>query len=520
MTDQRISYEQLLETNTLIQQLADETYWLCLTRTVQESKLFPVSPYMLLSYMMAFYRYPELLRKIDRALPAQDIGDRARNMGIKIQNPSMGWGLSFYLLGRELLMNMGLLRPTDAVEDLITVMDFWKRFQLAWHRNDGHITNSEYGHRAQLLPERRLQVFHADMYDCKAGDRLHTAAQAFMAAASQYGFLISCESRVSLHNSGPYKLSDTREMIVRDYMDLSESDFPWLDDVAAGVPYNNLTVPMAVEGCHFYLMDDWGSFESEPEFKAHHVVGVGLYTSDVLTEGYVPVAMDSRETLTEAFEDLTVRVKDATSKLWRRIAGWSRDQMIDAGAMVYFGIVKDLAHVAGVYAVEDWMMVDERAERFRPLFNDEYANAVLGELVGYISNPSQQLHGYNMMKHSNAPTRVYSHIPYSILADGNFTRTCGELQPGITHLPPKIDRYTTSAGVLGLADYNRRAREFVPQVCTDKYRHLCETWVKYNAHTPLADELYGLDQIHSRRLKGAGAGLSRDDVERLRRSGE
>ena len=389
MTNKPISYEQLLETNTLIQQLADETYWLCLTRTVQESKLFPVSPYMLLSYMMAFYRYPELLRKIDRALPAEDIGDRARNMGIKIQNPSMGWGLSFYLLGRELLMNMGLLRPTDAVEDLITVMDFWKRFQLSWHRNDGHITNSEYGHRAQLLPERRLQVFHADMYECREGDRLHTAAQAFMAAASQYGFLISCESRVSLHNSGPYKLSDTREMIVRDYMDLSESDFPWLDDVAADVPYNNLTVPMAVEGCHFYLMDDWGSFESEPEFKAHHVVGVGLYTSDVLTEGYTPVAMDNRESLTEAFEDLTVRVKDATAKLWRRIAGWSRDQMIDAGAMVYFGIVKDLAHVAGVYAVEDWMMVDARAERFRPLFNDEYSNAVLGELVGYISNPSQ-----------------------------------------------------------------------------------------------------------------------------------
>jgi len=516
MSHDPVNYEQLLETNTLIQQLADETYWLCLTRTVQESKLFPVSPYMLLSYMMAFYRYPELLRKIDAAMPAQEIGDRARNMGIKIQNPSMGWGLSFYLLGRELLMNMGLLRPQDAVEDIICVMDFWKRFQLAWHRNDGHITNREFGHRAQILPERRLQVFHADMYDCADGDPLHTAAQAFMAAASQYGFLISCESRVSLHNSGPYKLSDTREMIVRDYMDLSETDFPWLDDIAAEVPYNNLTVTMAVEGCHFYLMDDWGSFESEPEFKAHHVVGVGLYTSDVLTEGYLPVAMGSHEELTEAFQDLTERIKVATSKLWKRFAGWSRDQMMDAGAMVYFGIVKDLAHVAGVYAVEDWMMVDDRAERFRGLFNDEYSNAVLGELVGYISNPSQQLNRYSMMQHSNAPSRVYSHIPYSILADGDFTRTCGPMKSGITNLPTKVDRYTTSAGVLGLEEYNRRSRDFSPQVCSDKYRHLCETWVKYNHDAPLADELYRIEQRHSRKLNGKGAGLSRIDIERLR----
>ena len=111
-------------------------------------------------------------------------------------------------------------------------------------------------------------------------------AQAFMAAASQYGFLISCESRISLHNSGPYKLADDREMIVRDFMDLSESDFPWLDGVAADVPYNNLTVTMAVKDCHFYLVDDWGSFESKPEFTADKLVGVGLYTSDTLSDGY------------------------------------------------------------------------------------------------------------------------------------------------------------------------------------------------------------------------------------------
>ena len=68
-----------------------------------------------------------------------------------------------------------------------------------------------------------------------------------MAAASQYGFLISCESRISLHNSGPYKIGDDREMIVRDFMDFSESDFPWLDGVASEVPYNNLTVTMGVK---------------------------------------------------------------------------------------------------------------------------------------------------------------------------------------------------------------------------------------------------------------------------------
>jgi len=114
--NKQITYAQLLETNNLIQNCGDETYWLCLTRTVQGSKLFPVSPYILLSYLNAFYRYPSLLRKIESRMRAEDIADRARNMGMKIQNSALGWALpNFYLLGRELLLSLGFLRAQDAL---------------------------------------------------------------------------------------------------------------------------------------------------------------------------------------------------------------------------------------------------------------------------------------------------------------------------------------------------------------------------------------------------------------------
>ncbi len=517
MSENKLTYAQLLETNHLIQKCADESLWLCLTRTVQESKLFPVPAYMLLSYLMAFYRYPELLRKIEARMPAEEIADRARNMGMKIQNPSVSWGLPcFYLLGREWLINMGLMRPTDAVEDLVYVMDFWKRYELAWHRNDGHLMNADYGHRAQILPERKIQVFHADMYECEDGDELHEAAHAFMASASQYGFLISCESRISLHNSGPYKIGDNTEMIVRDFMDLSESDFPWLDDVAAGVAHNNITVTMGVKDCHFYLMDDWGSFEAEPEFKSEKLVGVGLYTSDNLSDGHAPIGMDSRKALIAKFRELNGQVKDATTNLWKRMASWSRDQMLDAGAITYFSIVKDLAHVAGVYDVDDWMKVDERAERFRPLLNDEYSRDVLGERVGSVSLPSQRVHDYAMAMHSNAPSKMYAPIPYSILAGEPYTASVGAIGGGATHLPEKKDAYNTTRGVIGLEAYNRLSREAAPPEADEKYRYLCESWVKYHAQDQLTDELYAFDQERSRRLKGKGSGLRRADIEKLK----
>ena len=511
----RLSYAQLLETNNLLQTFTDETYWLCVTRTVQESKLFPVPPYMLLSYLNAFYRYPSLLRKVESVMSAEEIGDRARE-GRPPGKSAMGWGMpGFYLLGREWLINMGLLRPQDAAEDVVYLMDFWKRLQLSWHRNDGHITNKEFGHRCQILPERRLQVFESDAYGCEAGDPLHSAATQFMASAAQYGFLVSCESRISLLNTGPYKIADGVEMIVRDFMDLAEGDFPWLDDVAADIPYNNLTVPMLVKDCHFYLVDDWGSFESEPEFRAENIIGVGLYTSDPLTDGHIPVGMDNRETLTETFRTLDGLFKDATARLWKRIAGWSRDQMLDAGALTYFGICKDLAHVAGVYAREDWMQIDERAERFRPLLNDEFSRDCLGELVGLLTLPSHRLSSYSMMQHGNGPTRMYTPIPYAVLDGEDYTPTCGPVYPGATTLPAKADRYRTSQGVLTLEEYNERVRAFTPPL--HRFRYLDETWLKYNHDTARADEMYRLEQERARKIQGRGASLGPAEMTALSR---
>lgn len=512
-----LRYRDILEANNGIQSVGEDTYWLCVTRTVQESKLFPVPAYMLLSYLMAFYRYPSLLRKIEARMSAEEIGDRARGMGGKL-GCLPAWGLpAFYLIGREMLINFGMLRPEDAAEDVVYVMDFWHRFKLAHQREDGHLNAREFGQRAQPLPERRVQVFHADLLRCAADDRLQRATQSFVAAVSQYGFLASCECRVTINNSGPYKLGDDRQLLIRDFSDLGEGDFPWLDGVAAEIPYANLTVAIEATGCDFYLLDDWGSFESRPEFTAQHITGVALYASDALTDGYVPVSMGSVEELTATFERLTEQFRDVTARLWKRIAGWSRDQMMDAGALVYFAIIKDFAHLAGVYEVDDWMTVDVRADRFRPLLNDEFSRDFLGELVGAVSLPSQQISDYSMMQHNNRPVRYLSLIPYSILAGADHVPTVGGMTPGITHHDAKVDRYLTSQGKLSLADYNARIQALQPTALRPEYRFICDTTVKYHPTAPAVDALYRLEQQHSPTLRDKGAGLRRDDIEALRR---
>jgi hypothetical protein len=78
--------------------------------------------------------------------------------------------------------------------------------------------------------------------------------------------------------------------------------------------------------------------------------------------------------------------------------------------------------------------------------------------------------------------------------------------PGSATFPPKKTPI----------EYNRLSQEWVPPQIDDKYRFLCDTWVKYNAGTPRADELYRLAQDKSRVLNGKGSGLKRAEIDKLR----
>ena len=140
---------------TTCQKAADSFFFQCTTRTVQESKLFPVNPYISLSYLNAWYRWPELLRKIDAAMPAEEIGDRARQVGAYVNTISMGLIPQFYSGGRQILLDMGMLKPTDAIDDVMFVLDFGRRLNLSYHRSHAHVIPSDAGQRDQVHTARQ-----------------------------------------------------------------------------------------------------------------------------------------------------------------------------------------------------------------------------------------------------------------------------------------------------------------------------------------------------------------------------
>ena len=104
-------------------------------RTSLESRLIPVSAYIVTSCIEAFLRYPELMAAIDAALPAEEIGRRARRPGCRINTVSLWSIANFWLLGRKV---MAMVDPAavDDVEAAHTVLDFWERAARGF-RGDG-----------------------------------------------------------------------------------------------------------------------------------------------------------------------------------------------------------------------------------------------------------------------------------------------------------------------------------------------------------------------------------------------
>jgi hypothetical protein len=529
MSEFRLDEQQLLQLNTRLQRTDDVIIHNCLARTAQESKLFPIMPYLMMCFFDAYYRFPDLLRQATARISPEDIGHRARETRTKLSKLNL-WGLlNYYLNGRTSLIKAGLLRPEDNLEDLWFMVDFHHRCTRAYNRSPGQLWALDSNDLGQSHEERTLQVFEADAYE--ADDRLRTAVTKFVAAATQYNFLVHCESRLGLHASGPYSLGGRRLLHTRDFTNMAECDLSWLDGVAEGISHNNLTLALITDGVAIEITD-WGTAYTSPESYQGKVVGVGLYTSDFLCDRYQPVGMGSRAELTETLLACSEEVRAATRRLYSRFAGMSFDQMVEAGIYVYFQSASEVAHMAGTYRQGDWEMIDDRARRFWPIFNEEYAlDAYLSHFALMDGRDAAQsdyyLHPvtYGVWRRGGGgdlppPGRSAALVPARVLADDDYPR---RVNPhgladvsGDSSLPAKTGPYTFTCGRISEAEMNERARDFSSPLLERPWRLLDEASIRRDWHGPEVQALYRYEQEHSRLLRDRGSGLRRADLEQIR----
>ena len=316
-------------------------------RTSYSSQLIPVTPYVMVSCIEAFLRYPDVVATIAAAMEPEEIGMEARRPGCQANSVFL-WGVAnFFLIGRNVLraVDPAVDDGPNALDRAHTVLDFWARTSRAYRGGD-HLHAAEVDDRLDVFDEDTVsaRVAAAIPVDDGRRDRIRRAN----ATIINHLFLLYFDTRVGHGDTGPYLLADGRKVIIRDYYRLAESDLAW-SSVAGGVPYGNLTAVLVLEPGVEVRITDFGTTVSTPEDYLDHLSGFALFTSDGVRPGQplTPLSDDEMDAVAS-----TARV--AQRHHYRDIAAMGRDQRIASGAYVYFTFLRPFAELAGVADDIDW----------------------------------------------------------------------------------------------------------------------------------------------------------------------
>lgn len=339
-----LTADQLARTNELIAYHAPISAHLTGERTALESKLIPVTAYIVVACVEAFLRYGELARAIDDAMPADEIGRRARVPGCQVDTCYLWSIANFPLVGRKALAQLDA--AADRPELLFPILDFWDRAARAYRGDDGTRqawdTGTATPYDAAVV--QRLLADAVEVDDPEARTRI----KRFSATLVNFLFLLYFDTRAGYGDTGPYAVpgQPDRLLLVRDLYRVGPSDLPW-SDVCAGIPYRDLTMSLVLEGGTFAITD-FGTSNHTPEDYLDRVVGFALHTTDGCAPG------DVRPVPLEELDGIVAAVRAAQATHYRNIAAMDRMEKIRCGAYVYFTFLRPFAEVAGIADDLDW----------------------------------------------------------------------------------------------------------------------------------------------------------------------
>lgn len=346
-------------------------------RSTFTSELFPMAPYICLSLIEDFHMHAERAARIEEAKAAQEIGRDNRHAPGLI-SPLWIWMAGYHFLcGREMLIGMGSMGPGDHLEEVRTVIDFWRRLTLA-HRGDGTLDNGDAGKTNRYLPAEAVGALVAatEPLDGEAP----TALRRLSATLSGYCFLLYTDSRVGICDHGPYRLEDGRELLVRDFFMLGFGPFPWAEGVDLTFPRLTLALVFEPDRLDSFEINDWGTTFAEPEPFLDAVRAAAVV-------GHAPEG--DRHVPAEEWGELTVEVSKAHTVLYQRFAEMERRELIMSATRMYAWGLMPFADDAGVTGDIDWEISQRTLELYPdPLDDDETAGGIFAGAVVAHDRPS------------------------------------------------------------------------------------------------------------------------------------
>jgi hypothetical protein len=315
------------------------------------SPLFNVPARLVVGSYCYLEHAPDLLRRVAGSVAPEELGRRSKALGRRPNGVGLNALMLGYLNGREqrrLLAGLapGEPLPGERLEDIATVVDFWRRFGDAYSEDPRGVLPMETGYRLPILPAAEAaRLAEAARPIADADER--RAIRRMTAVTELYTFIQNGEARVGVFHHGPYPLPGGETLVVKELVGLRDRFLDW--DVDVRPPVDAVVRVMRLRDVEATI-DLFGSlvtdpFEFEDRIVAEEVLGVD--------------ADGSRPLSAAEIAEITETAGTAQVLMYERAAQWSPDYRIAYGADLYASLILTFTRAAGLD------LDDEVRRRFR-----------------------------------------------------------------------------------------------------------------------------------------------------------
>jgi len=323
---------------------------------------FPVNQSFTLAATHHFLTGADAVRRILMRTTPEEIARRGKQLGTLVA-PLTIWMLGYhFLVGREILLDLEELDEGAQTNDIATVLDCWRRLTFA-HRGDGHLDNSDAGSTNLFLPVTVVQQLYQALIPVDT--EIRRRLRQFFSALEEYLFVLNAEARLGIADSGPYPLSATQVLIVRDFFDLKGESYPWRN-AAADVPYYTCSLAFTLDPGDFQsiALSDRAMMVTSPPAYIDAIRAIALVSTDTGTPRVLP--------FTE-MDWLTRAAKKAQPRVLAWFEQRSRREWITYGALPW--IRQPFALLAGEENPLFWNLAPAAVRLLRS-YEDDDAQAV------------------------------------------------------------------------------------------------------------------------------------------------
>ena len=356
------------EANELIAYVNDVLEYHILHRGLLESKIFPVTAYICVSFYNSYDMLYDIIKKVSEKTTPEEMGKKSRKMLSELQALTINYIPLYYMEGRmgEIFRNGG--DPKSESEEkrkqTIFLLDFWKRLASSYFQNDKLFVAdlnelNEHGGAANIAldqPDIDWTMEHIKDVSKEEAAKIRRT----MANLEVFSFLDECEARAKLLDHGPYRINDEEILVFREISHLYDGGkphFPW-SETEAKAPYSNIAFAYRLKNVKA-IVDGFATMTTDPIVWGDRITGAALFTRD--GDEVKPIGFDNLD----PFFDYATK---AQRELYIKFTKWDRKQRLIAGAYAYCYGYARYTNFVGITDEINWDLTERTMEKYVPEF--------------------------------------------------------------------------------------------------------------------------------------------------------